>query len=217
MDFEKELALLAERYRAEGYQVTVRPRGPQVPEFAAAFQPDLLATKGAENVLVQVKENAEALKKDADVSRMAETVNAQPGWRFDLVVLNGTPDGEIVAEEAVEPPVENILRRLDAAERAARAGEEAGGFLLAWGALEAAMRRAARSAGIKGGKVSPLFYLGSLYSNGILEREEYDELNRHLRARNAMVHGLEVPRIDAAMALYVAGAARKLLACDAQE
>jgi hypothetical protein len=152
MDFETELAQVAERYRAEGYEVTLRPQGPQVPAFAACFHPDLLAIKGTENVLVQVKESSEELKKDPDVSRMAETINAQPGWRFDLVVLNGSRDGEQVAEEAMEPPLESILRNLDEAERAARAGEVASAFLLAWGSLEAAMRRAARSAGIKGEK-----------------------------------------------------------------
>jgi hypothetical protein len=155
-------------------------------------------------------------KKDVDVSRMAETVNAQPGWRFDLVVLNGAPAGELVADEAVGPPVENILHNLDDAERAARTGEVAS-FLLAWGALEAAMRRAARIAGIKDGTLSPHFFLGSLYVNGPLDRDEYDHLTRHLRVRNSLVRGLEVPSIDAAMVLDVGGVARKLLAWDGQE
>jgi hypothetical protein len=56
-----------------------------------------------------------------------------------------------------------------------------------------------------------------LYANGILERHEYDELNSHLRARNAVAHGLEVPHIDAAVPLGVTSAARKLLAGDAHE
>ena len=57
----------------------------------------------------------------------------------------------------------------------------------------------------------------TLYSNGLLERNEYDELKSHLRLRNALIHGLQVPPIDVAVPLSVTNTARKLLAWDGKE
>lgn len=217
MNLEKAIENVAEQYRSEGYQVTVQPKASQVPSFAAGLPVDLLATKGGEQVLVQVKESAEELRKDPETVRIADAVKAQPGWRFDVVVLSGDSANEKLARQAAEPSIDVILRNLEYAERSAQTGDYASSFIIAWGSLEAAMRRAARASGIELQNISPLFLLRTLYSNGLLEREELDRLDGYLRFRNAVVHGLEAPRIDMAPTLYVAAAARKLLEGVGQE
>src|SRR5207253_3082188 len=70
MNFDTELAWVAETYRAEGYQVTLRPGPGDLPPFAAGFRIDLLAAKGTERVLVQVKVDREELQKDPDSGRV---------------------------------------------------------------------------------------------------------------------------------------------------
>src|SRR5260370_38906575 len=111
MDFETELAQVAERYRSEGYEVTMRPGGAQLPPFASGFHPDMLAKRRDVQALVQVKESREALRKDPDTARMAEVVNAQPGWRFDLIVLRGGgAEAEKFGKEAAEPSVASLAR-----------------------------------------------------------------------------------------------------------
>jgi hypothetical protein len=217
MDFEKAVENVAGRYRSEGYQVTVRPEESQVPPFAAGLHVDLLATKADEYVLVQVKENREDLRNDPQSARIAEAINAEPGWRFDLVVLSGDSPTEKLAKEAPEPSVDVILRNLNHAERSAQAGDHASSFIVAWASLEAAMRRAARASGMELQNISPLFLLRTLYSNGLLARNEFDQLNGYLRFRNAFVHGLAAPNIDAVPTLYVVSAARKLLEEAGQE
>jgi hypothetical protein len=210
MEYDKAVEVVADRYRSEGYQVTVRPKDNQVPEFAAGLNADLLATKDDEHVFVQVKENREGLRDDVATSNIADVVNARPGWRLDLVVLNGDSTDKL-AREAPEPSADVILRKIDDAEQSARNGEYSTSFIIAWASLEAAMRRAARAADIEIQHISPLFLLRTLYSNGLLERREVDELSGYLRYRNAVVHGLEAPKFDATPTLYVAGVARKLL------
>lgn len=217
MELEKAIENIAGRYRSEGYQVTIRPKVGQVPSFASALSVDLLATKDDEHVLVQVKESTEDLRKDPETVRIAEAINAQAGWRFDVVVLSGDSPTEKLVREAPEPSIDAILRNLEYAERSAQAADHATSFIIAWASLEAAMRRAARASGLELQNISPLFLLRTLYSNGLLEREELDRLNSYLRFRNAVVHGLETPRIDAVPTLYVVSAARKLLEGVGQE
>jgi hypothetical protein len=217
MEYENDLARVAEQYRFEGYEVTLRPQSVQLPAFAAGFHPDMLAVKDGVKVLVQVKKDQDELRKDPDTARLAEVMNAQPGWRFDLVVLNKDTEPERVVLEAHEPSEEVLTHHLDAVERTARAGDTVAAFIRAWASLEAAMRRAARNAGLDIARLSPQYLLGTLYSNGLLERSEYDELSNYLQLRNTVVHGLEVPRMDAAVPLSIASAARKLLAWDGTE
>jgi uncharacterized protein YutE (UPF0331/DUF86 family) len=122
-----------------------------------------------------------------------------------------------LAREAPEPSIDAILRNLEHAERTAHSGEYSTSFIIAWASLEAAMRRAARAAGIEIQSISPRFLLRALYSSGLLERKEFDRLNGYLRFRNAVVHGLEEPRMDAVPTQDVVSAARALLEGVGQE
>jgi hypothetical protein len=88
MDYEHELEQLAKRYQEEGYSVVVHPQGDQLPPFAKDFGADILAMRGGERVLVQVKQDRTALEADPNVPVRAGITNSQPGWRFDLVILN---------------------------------------------------------------------------------------------------------------------------------
>jgi hypothetical protein len=45
MTFEQALADVAAQYRGEGYQVTVHPKGDQVPPVAGGYEPELIALK----------------------------------------------------------------------------------------------------------------------------------------------------------------------------
>src|SRR5205823_6535441 len=94
---------IAKRYRDEGYDVIVHPRGDQVPSFAAGFELDLLATRGNEGVIVEVETNRIALGHNPQITRLAQVVNSQPGWRLDVVVLEAETAVQKAAQEAAEP------------------------------------------------------------------------------------------------------------------
>jgi hypothetical protein len=203
-----DLTYVINQYRGEGFEVTVLPDGVVLPPFAAGFHPDLLATKEGLHVLVAVKKGPRDLASDPDILEMARVVNAQPGWRFDLVMLG--KEGTIL--EGEEPSIEKVSHLLEQVDPVATGRSTTSALVLAWSALEAAMRRAARTAGLEIKDFSSRYLVGLLYANGLLELEEYDELKRHLKLRDAIVHGLEVPQINASIPLYVAEIARKLLA-----
>ena len=215
MDFEHAVAQVAEQYRREGYQVIPRPGPDQVPPFVQGHDVNLLAFRDGEKVLVQVKVNREDLQKDRQLVPMAEAVNSQPGWRLDLVVLNADAPAYRVSPGASEPPREDIRRNLDQAEHLAKTDGLPVAVVMSWAALEAAMRYAARRAGIEPGNGAPSFLLGALYSKGPLHREEFDRLNEAMKVRNALAHGMTVPDIDATLPHYIVSVARRLLSPDA--
>lgn len=203
---------VAQQYRADGFEVTVQPGPDMLPSFAAGRDIDILAVKGDEHVIVEVKETQQQLRSDATLSRLVELANTLPGWRVDLVVLNSDALVEKAPLEIVEPSIDTTLHDLDHAERTSGNGERSSSFIIAWAALESAMRRAARANGLEIKNISPSFLLNTLYANGLLERAEFDQLTGHLRLRNSLVHGLNAPQFNRDVVLYVTSAARKLLA-----
>jgi hypothetical protein len=210
MNLEQEVERIAEQYRCEGYRVIRRPAAADLPPFAQGYDVDLVAFRDGESVLVQVKASRKELQEDQQLLRLAEAVDHQPGWRLDLVVL-GAGSPLRVAAQASEPPVEKILESLADAEQMTRAGALSASCVISWAGLEAAMRHAARNAGLELANHSPPVLLRALYSDGLLDRDEFDRLNAALEIRNAVAHGLALPSIDPAVPEYVTGVARKLL------
>src|SRR4051794_38891125 len=97
-----DLHTVADQYRQEGYTVAVRPFAADLPDFLASYHPGLIARKNGSNVVVRVAAREE-LVSDPKTAFLAAVVNAQPGWRFDLVVHNPKAWPEEVARQAAEP------------------------------------------------------------------------------------------------------------------
>ena len=55
MNSEQRLNHVADRYRAQGYRVVVRPGPDDLPPFAKDFKVEILATRADGNVLVSAK------------------------------------------------------------------------------------------------------------------------------------------------------------------
>jgi REase_AHJR-like len=217
MNREEAIAQVADKYRGEGYRVVKHPGAEEALSFINGHSVDLVAYKGDEKVVVQVKETTEDLRNDPEAIPLAELVNAQPGWRFDLVVLN--PDGPSykVSADAVEPPLETIEQTLASAEKMSSASELPLACVLSWAALEAAMRRAARLARMEIKATAPSFLLRTLYSEGLLHRSEFDQLNDAMKIRNAIAHGLLMPAIDPTVPQYIVTVARRLLSTNGRK
>jgi REase_AHJR-like len=201
---------IAKPYRDEGYEVIVRPREDQVPPFAVGFPLDLIATRGTEGVIVVIKRNRIDLSRDPAVLRLAEAVDAQPGWRLDVVVLEAVTALEKATQDAVEPSDEQLAQILKTAEELNQSGYSPSACVVAWGGLEAAMRRW-QDEGRPHGRATPTELMQSLYGNGFLTREPFDRLKEAYKIRNQVVHGLVPPRVDPELVRSVVDAARSLM------
>lgn len=209
----QRLQQVAQEYRARGYEVVVGPERHQLPESLAPYQPDLLARKGNETVLVEIKSWASPAQ-GPKLEDLARAVRAQPGWRFDVVLTDPEalrlPDGGAQAWD--ENDVAHGLAEVDAL---LQAGHTEAALLLAWSATEATLRLLAGREGIDLERHDPPYLLKLLATSAAITREEYHTLWDAMRLRNAVAHGLKPARLDPAQVRDLADLTSRLLQADA--
>ena len=186
----KRLQAVAREYEGRGYRVIKRPSKASLPDFLAAFRPDLIAYGPEENVVVEVETKA-TLPRANDLIALSDAVNAKPGWRLELIVTNDrstTVDGstEELGDHEIRDRVERVRKLLELDQEDAAA-------LLAWSAAEAALRIICRREGIRVDGNQPASMTEQLYSLGVLSRADYELLREAFKLRNVIVHGYRSP------------------------
>lgn len=189
------LERIANRYREDGYDVVVNPQGEQVPPFASGFSIDLIASRGGENVVVVVKSNRSELSKDSRIVPLAGVIDKQPGWRLDVVILDSESEFERAAQDADEPSDDQISEIFHKAVELSNQGMLDYACVVAWSGVEAVMRRLRDEAEFST-NFKPYEVMRSLYSHGILSRQQFDRLKEGFKIRNQVVHGLIPSMID---------------------
>jgi hypothetical protein len=199
---------VASNYRAWGYDVVIDPSPQDLPPFLNGYQPDFLARKDGETVLVQVKPIVST--KDMEGYRaLAERVHAQPAWRLDLVVT-GSPDRIQGARTHPLLPAIDVSIRYEEAEQLAATGHGEAALLIAWAATEAVLRLTAEFNGTDVQRSSTPTLLKHLVTEGIISREEYQLLWSSYQTRSLVAHGFATrERADTADTMIALG--RRLL------
>ena len=212
MDFETELIRVAGLYLSQGYQVVFRPGSAELPPFAKNFKVEIVAKRGTQGVLVSIKKNRFEMAADSNLPRYAEIISSQPGWRFDITILEGEDPAARELRGAQELPDEAIEKALDEACELVRTGFVRPALIIAWSALEAAMRRKLRASGETAGwGTPPRQLLNELYSTGILSGDVFRRLERVYRLRSEITHGFASPTLDAGTVSFLIETARGLL------
>jgi uncharacterized protein YutE (UPF0331/DUF86 family) len=181
-----KLEQIASEYRRKGYEVVVRPLAPDLPRFLAHFQPDLIARSQRDSVVVEVKSSPD-LVSDAIVA-MAEAVEAQPAWRFEIAVVNPPMPEELPADGELVPHARAQVLLRQAMDLSREKRYEAAA-IVAWSAAEAIFRRLARANGVESERKSSGTVLKQLYALGLISADQYETFERTMRFRNAFAHG----------------------------
>lgn len=211
MDNQQRLEQIARHYRDQGYQVTLHPGPKDLPPFAKDFQVEILASRPDGNVLASVKGSALEIENDSNLSRYAEVIEGQPGWRYDLYAL-GPPPSTPKLRDATEASEEEIARALEDATHLEESGYRTQAVVAAWAATESAMRYRLRSMGSKAGYGTSLIeMLNELISQGIISHGDFRHLEGLWRLRSIIVHGFSVPEVGADVVPFLAGMARRLM------
>jgi hypothetical protein len=213
MTFDQQLNSVADSYKAQGYQVVVRPGPGDLPAFAKEFKVELVGRRGTEGVLVAVKPTRDDAAADSELPRYAEIIGGQPRWRFDLAILQPENPNARELGDAQEPSEEQLSQLLDQGGELATQGYVYQALITAWAAFEAAMRRRLRAAGeeVEGG-TSTRTMLNELYSSGIIPTADFRKLEGLYQPRNAMVHGFRYPKVEPSAVQFLIETARRLLA-----
>jgi hypothetical protein len=180
---------IAEDYRTKGYEVTLQPGPDQLPQSLAAYAPDILARKGDEAVVIEIRSRPTS-RRQPPLEGLAGAVRALPGWRLELVLAE--PDIAFPLPATTLPWSEREAgQALDEAEELLKAGHAEAALLMAWAGTEATLRLVAEREGVKAERQEANFLLERLTTEGVLGQREYQVLNGALSLRNAIAHGLK--------------------------
>lgn len=183
----KKLLEVAREYRKQGYRVVVEPQGEQLPEFLAAFRPDLIAQSDHETVVVEIK-SRHSLSMSPEMEALAAAIQQREGWRFELIVTN-PKEQEVIRENQDDLLAkQDILTRLNEARLLLHQEHGEAALLLAWSATEATLRRLLIQEHLSA-ENSSVSILKNLFAYGIIDREQYSTLRQGLELRNTIMHG----------------------------
>ena len=202
---EREAAeRVAEKYRRDGYVVTVDPLPGDLPAGLRDHPPDLIALREDGNVAFDLvvrgsRESGERAR------RVSEAVRGVPGWSYHFVAL--PPERRsprwMTDEEAAS--------RLTAAETVAGADPSAA-VLLAWTVIERSLRRLVTEMdGDPGPAPNPRRLVKQAYSLTGMTDDRYAVLNRLADQRNRIAHGARGERVTRRTAEAAVRIARDLM------
>jgi uncharacterized protein YutE (UPF0331/DUF86 family) len=200
---------LAEEYRRQGYEVIKEPSPAQLPDFLSGYYPDILVRRGDEAIVVAVKSRS-SLAKDAQMRDLAQLLQTKPHWNFELVVVG---EGERMSAPEGARPFErdDILQRIEAAEKLLESGFSEAALLLAWSTSEATVRLLIEEEGIVLDHLNPPYILKQAVMHGVIARDEYNFLTNVIKYRNALVHGFKPIDFDPALVSELISRTKRLL------
>lgn len=179
---------VAREYRKQGYEVLLKPARDQLPDFLASFQIDILARNAEENVVIEVRTQG-SLTNAPELDAIAQVLQGRPGWRFELVVSNPRDRDALLFRDATSLLPVDIDERLSEARELSMQEHGEAALVLALSATEALMRYIADAEGISVVGHNPSQVAKSLYTHGVLDKEQYQALHDAIAARNMIVHG----------------------------
>jgi hypothetical protein len=204
----RKLSEIIRNYRRRGYEVRLAPEPDDLPAALRPFKIAAIARNDGESVAIDVK-TSQSLKASTELPRLAQAVQGVPGWRLELVVTNPVHRRIAAPGEALDPS--DIQMRFGEAKELAHDGSDTAAMLLAWSAVEGALRLMAQREGIAIERDAPDYILRKLVVLGLLGHADYRVLRSAAEVRDALVHGFTSPALDRQLVSQVASLGEKLL------
>src|SRR5262245_51858191 len=124
---------LRREYESLGYDFYENPPAEAVPSFLGKFQPDAIAVRGNEGVVLELRPRS---TDPSALNYIAERFEGQSRWRFRVIFYDQNEELDEVGE-AENINVQELRSRV---QKLRDGGEVDAALLLAWAALEAVFR-----------------------------------------------------------------------------
>lgn len=193
---QKRTSEIAAEYAQRGFHVLVDPGPDSVPFDLGGYRPSLLAEKGDEHHIVEVKTPGTHFSVDR-LQELAEEVTRHSNWRFFLVTADDLLPGEFPAS-AMLLSAEQLEERFERAGRLLEFGDSEAALLALWAVLEGMLRLQAERASLPVERLPSPALIDYLYSHGEISMEQFDEVLLLLDVRNRVAHGFATPDVKTA-------------------
>jgi len=160
-----------------------------MPDFLRDHQPDLIAERPNDHVVVEVK-RTRSLRGANDLRQLAEEIAAHPGWRLELVALG--KDADELAEILEPDWLEAALRLPDD-----MAGNpEVRTYFAVYQSqlLESLLHGLAVISRLRPRGKSASRIAQELVFHGVIDQDTLARIEQAMEWRNALVHGRPLPR-----------------------
>jgi hypothetical protein len=193
---EEKVSEIAEQYASMGYEVFRDPEPHLFPFDTFGYRPSLLARRGDENVMVEVR----TMGRHAPIGRIVELMEEvkRHGWRFTLVTLDDVEIGPLSDDDAL-PTWDQFPERIARAERLLRTSEVEAAFLLLWTTLEGMLRREALESGLPIERLPSSGMIKHMVTYGVLDHHQLGRVEALLVVRDRVIHGFQASGLAKSM------------------
>jgi uncharacterized protein YutE (UPF0331/DUF86 family) len=194
-EHNKKISQLAAEYQSHGYEIEYHASLPALPKSLEGFKPDLIARRGDETVVFEIKSHAE-MSENRQFKELATYINSIPGWRLEVAVVK--PKRSAQAEELELIDLKTINSYRGVSDQLISQKYYGLALIVLWTSVEAALRHLAKNSGIKLRNESTQYTLKKLFSYGLLSKKTFHSFEECLSYRNQLIHGYKSSESDVA-------------------
>lgn len=180
---------LTQELEAKGYVVKVEPSLDELPFSMHGYRPDLVAQKGQEGIIIEIKGSLKRLpiNRFQDISKQ---VSDHKGWRFALVTLDDPLESSLDSFDVNVPDLEYVKERFKKIDDVIRMQMLSAAILEGWSLIEACLRICADRANIPVTFLEASRLINHLYSEAEISMGQTDQLKELMKYRNKVAHGI---------------------------
>lgn len=186
---DQKIDSVAKDLSQKGYQVIIEPLRNDLPFELGNYRPDLIALKGNEGIILEVKTTSQRLSIDR-FQEISERIAEHKGWQFFLITLDDITEEVLPDRTEALPSWDALQAKIEAISVLIRQAMIEPAVLYLWSAIEAILRKRAIAQKIPIDRFPPAKLLNHMYSSGEISLHEFDTLMPIYKKRNRIAHGL---------------------------
>jgi REase_AHJR-like len=187
--YEQKIQSTTQELIDNGYKVSIEPSSSDLPFALGGYHPNLIATKGDEGIILEIKTTSSRLSVDR-FQAIAEQIATHNGWRFLLITLDDTSESILPSVEQDLPSWEELKSRLANLDTLIQASLFEPSLLFFSSILEAVLRKRAINQNIPIWRLPEKNLLNHLFSSGEISMSDFDVYKSCLALRDKVAHGL---------------------------